>query len=903
MREVSSSDSIRTTMADDHQRGVPLPPRPRYQDPSVFDVIQGLDRQASQGTRDDHARLPSSSSVSSSLSDLSRATAHKITLSAAPEDDVRFALWGYKDSAKSSAPLFDTGERSVAEMDLNPPHSAGGSPATSSSTRWSINNRSSPATSIRESVNSLGASSPRPPQRILLAATVERLIAELTSQISTELLINFFLTFRSFLRPIDLLHSLTTRFDWAMQPPADPEDDASRRIVRVRTFVVLRHWLLNHFTDDFLPDRDLRSTLCDWLNQSARKPAFRESAKDQRLIKGLKKLVRKLKESHITLRIEQAQTRDLPSQADDDVDLELEHRSGMRVQLSQPSSHSRATFFRRGSVAIQDNSDDEDDSAQARLAAPLPMSSDTQNPIARSLSSAVNKVGRFKRKLGHRKSHANGLESKQSDALLDDEKSDLLRVEGGLDLYLESIGIKRESEDSAEARREVSTAVERNLQDSQKMSDALVEMAEDDAAPSIVIDAPISQASGHPFSRPLDRKPAVDARPVIPIFEPEMDTYDAPSSYARPDSVRIELDDIDLSDEDEDVTEVKKTLKRLPGATNLRLMSDSRTRPTYRSFDSMSSVGALRAPSFAAPERDTVLYLDEETGYEGQQGMQIVAGFILDGIDSSDEDEPGDVEAALRRLEGTVDDSKQRERARKVERQMAKSAKILGHKQGDGASMSADGDRSSVATSSAASEATSPSRTSLAHSSIDEREEQEASEEDAVATALELAPAQAKPVHNPTAAPTPRRAPMAHKRSLNNLLDAFTSRGKAARPKTNTAILAAPRPTGGPAPPTHRSFILFCRTEVLARQFCLIERDLLRAVEWRQLVGARGDIHAPYEEVLDWEAYLKEQRRAHVAAQKTGGEPQRSSAVQVLVARFNLTANWVCSEVSLPCHA
>lgn len=95
------------------------------------------------------------------------------------------------------------------------------------------------------------------------AATPPRLVAEITSPsfLDYELLSDFFLTFRSFLKPADLLRMLVARLRWAL----DRSDEAGM-IVRVRTFVAIRHWILNYFVDDFLPDFDLRVMFCDLLN-------------------------------------------------------------------------------------------------------------------------------------------------------------------------------------------------------------------------------------------------------------------------------------------------------------------------------------------------------------------------------------------------------------------------------------------------------------------------------------------------------------------------------------------------------------------------------------------------------------------------------------------------------------
>lgn len=97
----------------------------------------------------------------------------------------------------------------------------------------------------------------------ILAATPSRLIAHITSPsfLDYELLSDFFLTFRSFLASRELVAYLLSRLRWAV----NRQDDFGR-IVRVRTFVALRHWILNYFVDDFVPQYRLRVYFCELVN-------------------------------------------------------------------------------------------------------------------------------------------------------------------------------------------------------------------------------------------------------------------------------------------------------------------------------------------------------------------------------------------------------------------------------------------------------------------------------------------------------------------------------------------------------------------------------------------------------------------------------------------------------------
>ncbi|KAK8025530.1 RasGEF domain-containing protein [Apiospora arundinis] len=95
------------------------------------------------------------------------------------------------------------------------------------------------------------------------AATPPRLVSEITSPcfLDYELLSDFFLTFRSFMEAADLLRMLIARLKWALV-----RADEIGMVVRVRTFVAIRHWILNYFVDDFVVDYHLRIIFCNLLN-------------------------------------------------------------------------------------------------------------------------------------------------------------------------------------------------------------------------------------------------------------------------------------------------------------------------------------------------------------------------------------------------------------------------------------------------------------------------------------------------------------------------------------------------------------------------------------------------------------------------------------------------------------
>ncbi|KAJ5601686.1 hypothetical protein N7510_011220 [Penicillium lagena] len=95
------------------------------------------------------------------------------------------------------------------------------------------------------------------------AATPARIVAQISSEsfMDYELVSDFFLTFRSYLSTRHLLALLLARLQWAINRL---QEDG--RIIRIRTFAALRHWILNYFVDDFVTNYDLRTQFCDTIN-------------------------------------------------------------------------------------------------------------------------------------------------------------------------------------------------------------------------------------------------------------------------------------------------------------------------------------------------------------------------------------------------------------------------------------------------------------------------------------------------------------------------------------------------------------------------------------------------------------------------------------------------------------
>lgn len=103
---------------------------------------------------------------------------------------------------------------------------------------------------------------------LITAATPARLVAEVTQELSYELVASFFITYRSYISGFDLLLLVMARLEWGIDRAFDG------LVVTVRCFTVIRHWLVNFFADDFVLDYDLRVQFCALVNIMVKKQAL-----------------------------------------------------------------------------------------------------------------------------------------------------------------------------------------------------------------------------------------------------------------------------------------------------------------------------------------------------------------------------------------------------------------------------------------------------------------------------------------------------------------------------------------------------------------------------------------------------------------------------------------------------
>ena len=182
-----------------------------------------------------------------------------------PSDDPRFVIWGdiYPQRNQESAPSL-------------------GSHTDLSSTSHSISASRRRSSQVR-SVDIPGALQ-KQPERLIVAATIERWIAQLTSESESFELIYFFLTYRVYISGVDLCHLLICRFHWALETPTSEQDGIARRTIRARTFKMLRSWLVMWFKVDFATDSTLCQVLVNWTNTLRKDPLLRQKSYSDALV-------------------------------------------------------------------------------------------------------------------------------------------------------------------------------------------------------------------------------------------------------------------------------------------------------------------------------------------------------------------------------------------------------------------------------------------------------------------------------------------------------------------------------------------------------------------------------------------------------------------------------------------
>jgi len=327
----------------------------------------------------------------------------------------------------------------------------------------------------------------------------------------------------------------------------------------------------------------------------------------------------------------------------------------------------------------------------------------------------------------------------------------------------------------------------------------------------------------------------------------------------------VSLDDYEFSDSDESGYGVElppglRPVKRLPPR-----------REFERNFElvgreSVSSLGGNSHPSLDMVDNRTSVASDgsEPAGPGSIKRWQLQV--MLD--ESESDQEPGDVTAALRRLEGQIDADKQRHKEDQVEGWL----KTVRGKKQDGGSDYAPSETGSE------SEPATPPEELLPTEGVTP------ATDNAVLTDLSL---------------TSRDI-------ASSLVNSTESSSGLFKEKETTTSSNTQRPVNrfAPAhslrPQVHRSFILQYSSDQLAKQWCLIDRDFFLAVKFEELTFEDQSWKQlrMHPDVTDWSLYMKERMKMKLQASM---DPDIKTPTSITTSRlrFNMMVNFVASEIVL----
>ncbi|KAI0030459.1 hypothetical protein K488DRAFT_26430, partial [Vararia minispora EC-137] len=819
------------------------------------------------------------------LPDSTETTVIKMSLTAderaTPRDDPRFVIWGdvmpepgpLAPDARTDGASTRSGRRSTKGSD-DRPNLDGGSAADGA---------------VAE------------PEKLLLAATIERWIAQLTSELNYDELLVFFMTYRLYIRPVDLCHLLICRFHWALGMHANEHDETVRRIVRVRTFVAMRYWLLTFFEVDFLPNRELRLLIAGWLNALKKDPILQKHHDASGIVRKLVSVVRECKEVH-SQRIRPSAPVSRPSISspppstpssppakihplvalfgksfegypvkgltlnDSDIDLDFvpgDEEPYADSVLQQPLH--RAIMEHRPSISA--------------TPLPLPITPATlpmhQNILSRAFVNTIGRLGRWKRVNSRPVAFNSRHASSTPIAVCGDvsafdlelnETDDLLTVRGGVEQYLK-----------------------------------MLEMDAHEAAPvfnQAEIEIPTSPQSdgSHPVHVSLDpsirsssRASSSSSSSYGQVFRSRYPHSASGSSRHNPWGVDvISIDDLDLSDDDE----ASGDLSSPPG---LGAPKPPRRLPLRRDFEfvdrirgSVSSMGLTSARNSVSTVASSRASGEPVSGGLGTAIHQWQVDALVDSL--SDDEEAGDVENALRRLEGNLNPQRQREKSSKVDNWVKTIRERL--EAGDyGQPLDAPRD------STEGGDGQGSRRSSVAWSV---HTAGESSAQSSPRSARRIMPqhltgTEANESATPVLAQTPYTVPLPPDRDHPEVDPAVPEEILKSRLSTSTMTMPLKFASPSALPHVHRSWVLNHSSSELAEHFAMIDKELFLEVKFEEMIGDEWKGAVDETNVLDWGAYLQD--RARWKAERRAG--WKTSGLTTVRARFNLVACFVQSEIVL----
>ena len=377
--------------------------------------------------------------------------------------------------------------------------------------------------------------------------------------------------------------------------------------------------------------------------------------------------------------------------------------------------------------------------------------------------------------------------------------------------------------------------------------------------------------------------PLTSGGPLQPSF---------PGSHSQWQFDVASIDELDLSD-----------TSSIPGGEDLQyppgLRKPLRKLPLRRDFEfvrrsEVSSMGIISHESL----RDSVSSAHSDTSPPSSPGHHPIRRWQMKSLQqtfdsaSNDSGDKGDVEDALRRLEGQINPKVLQERAEKVDGWV----RTMQQRMADG-----DYDDEKSILSEEEIENFIDELDPLTSDPDAEGDSVSYNSEDALISDNTLDPSQ---THHSSTAETEESSlhSIAFKPAPADLVQFVTLQGGSPAadianvkyvPPAIEPVLSSKFSTSEP-PRIHRSFVHNFPAEVLAQHFAMIDRELFICVKFEELVSEHW-MECEGIDVLDWAQFLKDRMRWKAETRF----PERTTALAALWARFNLMVNFVVSEVVL----
>ena len=388
----------------------------------------------------------------------------------------------------------------------------------------------------------------------------------------------------------------------------------------------------------------------------------------------------------------------------------------------------------------------------------------------------------------------------------------------------------------------------------------------------------------------LPSRISIDSRATRPRWQPDV----------------VSIDDMDLSDMSSDESVdiprppgLKKLPKRLPNRRDFHFVRHS--------IDSVSSMGVRTHRSVLSAGSSSVM-----SGKSASAGPELGGAIhqwqvnaLVDSL--TDEEEDGDVEAALRRLEGQINKDKQRMKLSKVDGwvQSIRERLAAGQFGAERSRYSSDEeDYGVVQDESDRSESRISTRIS-SRSSVSSVVSPQSTAPPPT-TGVSTAPTSHAP-SPPTAHIVPSvidNSPIPNEAVPPEILNSRVSARISTAPPPTVMSITRPMTASSRVNPTrsfadrfdrYQSFVKGCRSADLVQHFSVIDRELFLNLRFEELISQDWKATAKDVNILDWQEFLRE--RARLKAEGRLGLV--SNALTVVRGRFNLMANFVLSEIVL----